>query len=67
MSDRELECRGTVWEETPNAIQVSRTLSAARHWIPRSQIAYMKRAGASVTFTLPVWLIEKKECWDLVP
>ena len=77
MSDRkDLECRGLLWDETPNAILVTRETAVGggqTWWIPKSQIGY-RRTTQSVTpggrphvvFTLPEWLIEKKECWDLV-
>ena len=64
--------RALLISETPNAIEVQRIGHAFTWWIPRSQIGYMRKdkspdgTKTSVTFTLPEWLIGKKECWDLV-
>lgn len=72
--EHESECRGDLIGETVDAIHVRKLKSTASWWIPKSQIGYRKTdraqknngAEAYVTFTLPDWLIEKKECWDLV-
>ncbi len=68
-------------DETPNAIHVCKIhspIGGESWWIPRSQISYMRKdkvgsplgdgiANTHVVFTLPEWLIEKKQCWSLVP
>ena len=78
--EKDPECRGTLLGETANAIHVCKSgpLNGAAPeswWIPRSQIGYMRIDRAphddatkadAVVFTLPEWLIEKKQCWDLV-
>jgi hypothetical protein len=69
--EKDPECRGFLEDETPNAIRVGHAESGQSWWIPRSQIGYMRKepvaAGTQVIFTLPEWLIEKKQCWELVP
>jgi hypothetical protein len=79
--DKDPECRAMLLGKTDDAIHVCKRglLNGAppeSWWIPRSQIGYMRidRAGPedplavdSVVFTLPEWLIEKKQCWELVP
>lgn len=69
--DKDPECRGILLDETPNAYKVAAKAGATEHWIPRSQIGYCRKTrGPAVTeivFTLPEWLIEKKQCWELVP
>jgi hypothetical protein len=69
--DKDPECRGTLLRETANAILVCKNANSPQHWIPRSQIGYMRKdkllAGTAVVFTLPEWLIEEKQCWELVP
>ena len=69
---KDLECRGILMGETDAAICVVKERHGEYHWIPRSLIGYMRKDRAddgtvSVVFTLPEWLIEKKQCWDLVP
>ncbi len=76
--ETDANCRGLIVAKTENAICVQKTTALPRDeqfWIPRSQIGYMRidKAPAdsphghdSVTFTLPEWLVEKKQCWDLV-
>ena len=58
--------------ELDAAICVAKDRRSETFWLPRSQIGYMRKDKAedgtvSVVFTLPEWLIEKKQCWDLVP
>lgn len=69
--DKDLECRGVLRRETPGAILVMKDAGSPEHWIPRSQIGYMRKdfgpGSTMVVFTLPEWLIEEKQCWDLVP
>jgi hypothetical protein len=73
--EKDPECRGVLIRETDGAILVAKSLAAqsAEFWIPRSQIGYLrktKREGGEavdVVFTAPEWLIEKKQCWELVP
>ena len=69
--DKDPECRGRLIRETDAAIQVGNYKTSETWWIPRSQIGYMRKSsvkdGMDVVFTLPEWLIEKKQCWDLVP
>ncbi len=75
--DKDLECRGILVGETDNAICVRKDGSPPRgeNWyIPRSQIGYLRKDiplkshdPTHVVFTLPEWLIESKQCWDLVP
>lgn len=74
--EKDPECRGLLLAETPNAIQVAALGKLAGQttgewWIPRSQIGYMRidrgRPTPYVVFTCPEWLIEKKQCWALVP
>lgn len=77
--ERDPECRAMLLHETPNAIRVCKLNSPVNGeawWIPRSEIGYMRKTGVDapggtshthVTFTLPEWLIEKKQCWELVP
>ena len=72
--DKDPECRGLLLDETPNAYLIcSNKLTAVeRWWIPRSQVGYCRKtklAGGDteIVFTMPEWLIEKKQCWELVP
>ncbi len=73
-SDKDLKCRADLIGETPAAINVKKLNSVFTWWIPRSQIGYMRidkslaKDGTMgyVEFTLPEWLVEKKQCWDLV-
>ncbi len=69
--DKDPECRGVLLHETENAILVCKDANSEKHWIPRGQIGYMRKdkvlAGTLVVFTVPEWLIEKKQCWELVP
>jgi len=67
--------------ESADAIQVAplhSPIGGACWWIPRSQIGYMRKdkvespfvnggMNTHVVFTIPEWLIEKKQCWELVP
>lgn len=69
--DKDPECRGLLTGETANAIKVKNEKTGAEHWIPRSQIGYLRKdkegEKTRVVFSLPEWMIEKKQCWDLVP
>jgi hypothetical protein len=71
--DKDPECRGVLIRESPAAICVAKMpLGAEEHWIPRSQIGYLRKTHlpsgtTEVVFTVPEWLIEKKQCWELVP
>lgn len=73
--EKDTECRAILVGESSAAICVVPNgvkNMKARHWIPRSQIGYLRKTkrddGAhDVVFTLPEWLIEKKQCWELVP
>lgn len=69
--EKDPELRGVLLRETDAAILVCKDANSAQHWIPRSQIGYLRKdkvlAGTLVVFTLPEWLIEKKQCWELVP
>ena len=71
--DKDPECRGLLLGETDNAINVCKdSESDDNYWIPRSQVGYMRKGKDSVgndtiVFTCPEWLIEKKQCWELVP
>lgn len=79
--DKDPECRGLLMRETDAAILVCALHSPVggeSWWIPRSQIGYMRKdkvdspfAGGGtnthITFTVPEWLLEKKQCWELVP
>lgn len=75
--DKDPECRGYLARETENAILVCRGGSAqgeTNWWISKSQIGYRRTDRATlagkmdyVVFTIPEWLIEKKQCWELVP
>lgn len=63
--------RAILVNETPNAILVKKAVLDEPVWIPRSQIGYMKKtpenAGTTVEFTVPEWLVEKKDLWSMVP
>ena len=43
-----------------------------KYWVPRSQIGYMRktiiddRGTTEIEFTLPEWVVEKKEMWGMV-
>lgn len=71
--EKDLECRAILLQETPNAIHVMASKSKDAWWLPRSQIGYLRKdkieasSETSVVFTLPEWLIETKQCWELVP
>lgn len=81
--EKDPECRAILLDETANAIHVchtNRPVHGKGWWIPRSQIGYMRKERAElhlangstidlthVVFTCPEWLIEKKQCWELVP
>lgn len=78
--DKDPECRAYLLRETDAAILVKKSpdpqAAGQEWWIPRSQIGYMRKefmnnqtghAATAVFFTLPEWLIEKKDCWELVP
>lgn len=78
--DKDPECRGYLAAETENAILVSKnnpvTVGQETWWIPRSQIGYLRKTEiergqtyvhTEIVFTIPEWLIEKKQCWELVP
>ncbi len=79
--EKDPECRALLLDETPNAIHVCKIhspIGGESWWIPRSQIGYMRKdkveapfvnggTNTHVTFTVPEWLIEKKQCWSLVP
>lgn len=73
--EKDPECRGLLAASSISAIRVIKAGSGdnhERHWIPRSQIGYMRKtvlpSGATeVVFTVPEWLIEKGQFWELVP
>lgn len=69
--EKDIECRGILIGETDNAIRVAVESTRQAWWLPRSLVAYMRREAEGdktrVIFTLPEWLIEEKDCWDLVP
>ncbi len=71
--EKDPECRGLLVEATPSAVFVSASKSPFnKWWIPRSQIGYMRKTNLAngdveIVFTIPEWLIEKKQCWELVP
>lgn len=70
--EKDPECRGVLMGETDNAICVAKERHGSTHWIPRSQIGYMRKdtmanGSIDVVFTVPEWLLEKKQAWDLVP
>jgi hypothetical protein len=79
--EKDPELRAVLLGQTAAAIHVCKggLLNGAKPeswWIPRSQIGYMRIDRAtpdkpdvpdSVVFTLPEWMIEKKQCWELVP
>ena len=71
MSRDDLECRGWLLQQTPNAIQVTSKKHSGSWWIPRSLIGYLRKdqdsAGTAIEFTCPEWKIEQAEMWDLVP
>ncbi len=69
--DKDPELRARLLRETDAAIEVQKLGGVLTWWIPRSQIGYMRKdktdTGTNVVFTLPEWLVEKKQCWELVP
>lgn len=76
--DKDPECRGWLIRETPDVMEISTDKSEAgpRWWIPRSQIGHLRNTeiergqtyvNIEIVFTIPEWLIEKKQCWELVP
>lgn len=70
--ERDPTCHGVLLQETPNAFEVWHEKTNSRYWIPRSPVGYLKKyprldGRRDISFTLPEWLIEKKQCWDLVP
>jgi len=71
--EKDPECRGVLIQESAGAICVAKQdLGATVYWIPRSQIGYLRKTHlpsgtTEVVFTVPEWLIEKKQCWELVP
>lgn len=72
MSSDQLTCRGFLVEERENAIEVCKHQQGGfSWWIPRSQIGYLKKSPGTpwseIEFTLPEWLVEKKDLWSLVP
>lgn len=70
--DKDPECRGILLGETDAALCVAKDRNSERHWIPRKQVGYLRRVkredgGVDVVLTLPEWLLEKENAWDLVP
>lgn len=72
--DKDPECRGLLLRETAAAIEVLALTgrNPESHWIPRSQVGYCRKTKredgtTENVFTVPEWLLEKKQCWDLVP
>ena len=67
------ECRGFLVDESAAAICVCQRAEGGEvFWIPKSQIGYRRTTPipgkwSEVVFTIPEWLIEKKQCWGLVP
>jgi hypothetical protein len=76
-NDKDLECRGWLWGESPNALHVSTMpliigqSPGQDFWVPRSLVGYHKKSaearGTKIIFTLPEWKIEQAQMWDLVP
>lgn len=71
--DKDPECRGLLLRQTDSAIMVKPLAGRLQieHWIPRSQVGYMRTTkrddgGTDIVFTVPEWLLEKKQAWDLV-
>lgn len=75
MSADNVECRGVLRSESDLAIFVSKNEATVfGYWIPRSMLTRLSKTGPiapatlpSVIFKLPEWLVEKKQCWELVP
>lgn len=75
--EKDPECRGYLVRETDSAMLVRKMIHTApdetEYWIPRSQIGYCRKTydamsdATEIVFTIPEWLIEKKQCWELVP
>lgn len=69
-NDKDLNCRGWLVGESPNAICVAKEPGAKGTWIPRSLVGYMKKStetkGTAIVFTCPDWAVEQKQLWDLV-
>lgn len=75
--DKDPECRGFLVAESAAAICVTKQIPASgghtkSWWIPRSQIGYLRKTrredgAVEIVFTVPEWLLEKKQCWELVP
>lgn len=68
---KDLECRAVLVSESRDAICVRKANGLLEFWLPRSQIGYMRRYKVGdrveVVFTLPEWLVETKDAWELVP
>lgn len=60
--EKDPECRGLIIAETANAIKVKNE---------KTGVGYLRKdkdgEKTRVVFTLPEWMIEKKQCWDLMP
>jgi hypothetical protein len=71
MSENDLECRGWLLGESPNAIHVTDKKHSGSWWIPRSLVGYQRKSqekdGTAIIFTCPEWKIEQAQMWDLVP
>lgn len=71
--EKDPELRAILLGQTDAAIRVIRMdRKGESWWIPRSQIGYLRKeeepdGSLRVIFTLPEWLIEKKQLWELVP
>lgn len=69
------ECRGYLLSDSGQAIQVCKDPMTHKinWWIPRSQIGYLRKTYTKpgeipyIVFTIPEWLVEDKQCWELVP
>lgn len=75
------ECRALLLRDTDLAILVApihSPIGGQSWWIPRSQIGYMRKTkvespfegsepSTHVVFTVPEWLVESKQFWQLVP
>lgn len=68
-----VECRGIIIRETAAAIQVQKTRGQTPYWFPRSVIPRLLKTRDDVanemrvTFDAPEWIVEKNNCWELVP
>lgn len=71
MSREQHECRAILLQEREKAIEVQKIGGAFTWWFPRSEIGYMRKTKmedgrTEVVFTVPEWIVEAKNSWDLV-